>query len=64
MWPYNDHGEDDYYKAIKYVENYAASLGAKSRNSIFAFERVLSDSSYMVLKGHAKITEKPYSIRG
>jgi hypothetical protein len=28
------------------------------------FERVLSDSSYMVLKGHAKITEKPYSIRG
>ena len=29
MWPYNDHGEDDYYKAIKYVENYAVSLGAK-----------------------------------
>jgi len=35
MWPYNDHSEDDYYKAIKYVENYATSLGAKSRNFIF-----------------------------
>lgn len=29
MWPYNDHSEEDYYKAIEFVENYAVSLGAK-----------------------------------
>ena len=29
MWPYNDHSEEDYYKAIEFVENYAVSLGAR-----------------------------------
>ena len=29
MWPYENHKEEDYYKAIEYVENYAVSLGAE-----------------------------------
>ena len=29
MWPYSNHSEEDYYKAIEFVENYALSLGAE-----------------------------------
>jgi hypothetical protein len=29
MWPYNDHSEEEYYKAIRFVEDYAVSLGAE-----------------------------------
>ena len=28
MWPYENHDEDEYYKAIDFVELYAVSLGA------------------------------------
>ena len=27
MWPYDDHSEEEYYKAIRFVEDYAVSLG-------------------------------------
>ena len=29
MWPYDNHSEEEYYKAIKFVEDYAVSLGAE-----------------------------------
>ena len=29
MWPYTNHSEEEYNKAIEFVQNYAQSLGAK-----------------------------------
>lgn len=29
MWSYDDHSEEEYYKVIRFVENYAVSLGAE-----------------------------------
>ena len=46
------------------IDQLSVITGEDVKSIIPEFERVLSDSSYMVLKGHAKITEKPYSIRG
>ena len=30
MWPYTDHSEEDYKKAVEFVQKYAQSLGAKN----------------------------------
>ena len=29
MWPYTDHSEEEYYKVIEFVQDYARALGAK-----------------------------------
>ena len=29
MWPYEDHDEEEYYRVIESIEEYAVSLGAK-----------------------------------
>lgn len=29
MWPYTEHSEEDYKKAVEFVQKYAQSLGAK-----------------------------------
>ena len=52
------------YEPCLYIQSEDKSLITIHDAITVEFERVLSDSSYMVLKGHAKITEKPYSIRG
>ena len=53
MWPYKNHREEDYYKTIEFVENYAVSLGAEyvctkeGKNTTFSGDKVVMEELKM-----------------